>query len=136
MSVSSWTSLFFGYSFNEAHHTLECWSIQRICFSFLSIWVSFISQITCLDSPTKKRQLIMCLHPLTTKWQLTSVCSLKIHHVLAFFCRFFLSINHIWLIESEVLQCPYKLVLKRGLERDASLSIILLTTIVGWTSES
>ena len=100
----------------------------RHCFG---IWVSFISQITCLHSPANKSQL-------------TSLRNLKIHYV--FFCflggGFFLSANHghrfasplthTWLIESGVLPCPSQLVLKRGLERDASLSIILLTTIVGW----
>ena len=113
---------------------------------YFGIWVSFISQITCLHSPTAKRQLIMCLHPLTTKWQLTSLRSLKIH-VLAFFFFFFFLLQFLppyqsWLqicfsadahiANREVLPCPYHLVMiERGEEREtASLSIILLTTIV------
>ena len=111
MSLSSWTSLFFGYSFNEAHHTSECEFIQRRIFSFLSvfsawhdigIWVSSISQIMCLHSPTKKR-------------------SLKNHHMLAFW-RFiphyqswsqvcFSLLMHTWLIESGVFSCPGHLLL-------------------------
>ena len=92
--------------------------------------------LMCLHLSTSKWQLIICLHPLTNKWpfimrlypvmnkrQLTSVCSLEIHHVLAFFvfCGFFLStkhshkfaspLMHTWLIESEVLPCPYHLVI-------------------------
>ena len=112
-----WTSLFFGYSFNEAHNTSECWFIQKIRFYFsLSIhcmaWLwnlgffhvsnsvlSFFSMnkrqlLMYLHPSMNKLQLIMCLHPLMNKWQLTSFHSLKIHHVLAF--RWFLPHNQSW----------------------------------------
>ena len=72
---------------------LSGFSVQH----YFGIWVSFISQITCLHFPTKKRQLFMCLHPLTIKWwlimclhplmnkrQQTSLRTLKIHHTLFF----------------------------------------------------
>ena len=83
---------------------------------YFGICVFFISQITYLQSPAKKRQL-------------TSLCSLENHHVLAFFGCFFLSTNHgrgfasplthTWLIESEVLPYSYHLVMiERGEERD------------------
>ena len=93
MSLSSWTSLFFGSSFNEVYHISECWPIQRRSLFFSSqcslrgmtfeIWVSFVSQIMFSFSASK-RQLLMCLHPWANKWQLTSFHSWKIHHVLAF----------------------------------------------------
>ena len=107
-----------------------------------------------LDPLRNKRKRIMCPHPLTTNWQLymhlhpvinerllASFRSLKIHHVLAFFGGFFLSTNHgrrfasplthTWLIENEVLACPHHFVMiERGEGETASLSIILLTTIV------
>ena len=60
------------------------------------------------------------------KRQLTSVRSLKIHHVLAFFAGFFLCtkhnpkfaspLTHTWLIESEDLLCPYHLVIIERVE--------------------
>ena len=57
MFLFSWTSLFFGYSFNEAYHTPECWvhpDDKLLLFSaysawhYFGIWVSFISQIIFL----------------------------------------------------------------------------------------
>ena len=102
---------------------------------YFGIWVSFISQITCLHSPTKKQQLLMCLHPLTTKWRLTGLRSLKIHLVLAFFGSFFLSthysrrfaspLTHTWLIESEVLPCPYHIVMIERVEERRPLPLPL-----------
>ena len=83
----------------------------------------------CLHHLTTKWQLIIRLHPVMNKLQLTSLRSLKIHHGLAFFGCFFHStshgrrfafpLTHTWLIESEVLPCPYHLVIiERGEERD------------------
>ena len=101
MSLSSWTSLFFLYSFNEAHHTSEFEFIQRrSIFSFLSvfsarhdfgIWVSSISQIMFLVFQRTAGNSLWYLHPSTKKWSLNSFCNMKIHHVLAFFS---LSTNH------------------------------------------
>ena len=117
MFLFLWTSLFFGYSFNEAYHTSEFWFIQRISF-FFSLWILcaalfwnlgfFHIPNYVLGFSTNKRQLlmrvrplrnkqkfIMCPHPLTTTWQLNHFYSFKIHHMLAFFFScFFLSTNH------------------------------------------
>ena len=98
--------------------------------------------LVCLHLSTTW-QLFMCLHPVMNEWQLTYFCSLKIHHVLAFFGSFFLSTNHgcrfapllthTWLIRSEVLPCPYLLVMiERVGERLSLPLVILLTTIVRW----
>ena len=114
---------------------------------YFGIWVSFIFQITCLHSPMKKRQIIMCLHSLMNKWQLTSFRSLKIHHVLAFlpfltpyqsWSQICLSAdaymaNREWSSHMPISSCNDRGVLKR---ETASLSIILLNTIVGWVSKS
>ena len=109
MFLYSWTSLFFWYSFNEAHLTSECKFIQRRSFFLFSQcspvfpawhyfwnWVSCVSQIMCLYSPTKKRQFV-------------SFRSLKNYHVLAFWhfipsykswSQVCLSpLTHTWLIE-------------------------------------
>ena len=92
---------------------------------YFGIWVSFHIQITCLHTPTKKRQLIMCIHPLINKWQLINLRSLKIHKVLALGGCFFLSTTHgrrfasppthTRLIESEVL--PYHLIIIESVEQ-------------------
>ena len=93
MFLSSWTSLFFGYLFNEAHHTSEFEFIQRrsFFFSLIVLCTAWLWNLDFLHIPnyvlsfsTNKRQLLMCLHPSMSKWQLFSFCSLKIYHVLAF----------------------------------------------------
>ena len=96
--------------------------------------------IRCLHPLTTRWQLMMCLHPLTTKWQLTSLRNLKIHHVLAFFFFFFFGgfflgtnhgrrfafpLTHRWLIESEVLPCPYHLVMIERVEERQPLLLPL-----------
>ena len=81
----------------------------------------------------------MCPHPLTTKWQVTSVRSLKIHHVcVGFFGGFILSTNHGRRFASPLTHtCPYHPVIKRGLERETALpTTILVTTIVRRRPES
>ena len=114
MSLSLWTSLPFGYSFNEAYHTSECWFIQKIN-SFFSLrvlcmalfWNLGFFHIQIMSSfSTNKRQLLVCLHlsgtwqlfmrlhSVMNEWQLSSFRSFKIHHVLALFGGFFLSTNH------------------------------------------
>ena len=98
----SGTSLFFGYSFNEAYHTLECQvhSVDKLLlFSAFSvwhcfgIWVSFISKL-CFWFFNEQRQLLVRLHPVTTTWQLTYFRSLKNDHVLIFLGGFFLSTKY------------------------------------------
>ena len=68
--LKSW-HLFFGYWFNEAYHTSECWVHSKdklLLFSafyawhYFGIWVSWFFN--------KQRQLLMRLHPLRNKWQL------------------------------------------------------------------
>ena len=154
MSLSSWTSLFFGFSFNEAHHTSEFEFIQRR--SFLLFSQSSLHGITlefgslsytklCLHFSMNKRQLIMCLHPSMNKRQLLCFCSLKNYLVLVFW-RFipqyqsWLQVcfsaeaymaNREWGSPMPISACTKK----RVGERDTSLSIILLTTIVCRASE-
>ena len=79
MSLSSWTTLYFGFSFNEAYHTSEFEFIQmKIVFSFSHgslhgniLEFRFLSYPKlCSWFSTKKRQLLMCFHPFTTSWQL------------------------------------------------------------------
>ena len=108
MFLFSWTSLFFGYSFNEAYHTSEF--EKENVFSFLSwlsarpyfgIWVSFISQILFLVFQRTKAIVTrwpdlcvfilwwlhgnsMRLHPEMNERQLTYFRSLKNYHVLTF----------------------------------------------------
>ena len=64
---------------------------------YFGIWVSSVSQIMCLHSPTKKRQLV-------------SFRSLKNYHVFAIL-PFIPPLTHTWLIESGVLSWPCHLVL-------------------------
>ena len=116
MFLFSWTSLFFGDSFKEAYHTSKFEFIQRISFffsqhGFENLGFFHISNYV-LGFSTNKRQLLMRLHPLTTKWQhimcphslmttwplfmrlhpvvnerrLTQSNSLKNYHVLVFDC--------------------------------------------------
>ena len=90
------------------------------------IWVSSTSQIMWLHSPTKKRQMLMCLKPSTNKQQLFSFRSLKNYHVLAFwpFIPQYQSSSQVclfpqtqtWLIESGVFSCPCQLVLIERIE--------------------
>ena len=181
MFLSSWTSIFFRYSFNEAYHSSDCWvhskekfflfshgSLRGIIleFGFLSylklcsLLFNEQTQLLMRLHPLRNtRKYIMCPLPLTTtwllimrlhlvmnEWQLTYFRSLKNYHVLIFF--FFLAVSssvpnmvegsaspltYIWLIESEVLPClSHLVIIERGEGETASLSIILLTTIVRW----
>ena len=135
--------------FNEAYHTSECWFIRRISF-FFSLWVSALHDFWnlgffhipnyVLGFSTNKRQLLVCLHPLTTTWLLImrlhpvmnerqlSFCSLKIHPMLIFLGGVFLGTNngwrfaspltHIWLIESEALpRLSHLVIIERMKER-------------------
>ena len=90
----------------------------------------------CLHLLMTKWQLIMHLPPMMNKRQLTSFRSLKIHHVLAFFWgglflgthhgwRFASLLTHTWLIESEVLSCPYHLVIIERVEENQPLLLPL-----------
>ena len=93
MSLSLRTSLFFGYLFNETHHTSNFEFIQRRIFSFsqcslcgltFGIWVSSISQIMFLvfQRTTDNSLCVFILRRI--KRQLLRLRSLKIQHVLAF----------------------------------------------------
>ena len=104
MFLFSWTTLFFGYSFNEAYHTSEFEFIQRrrFFFSLMVLCAALFWNLGFFHIPnyvlgfsTNKRQLLMRLHPLTTTWQLfmrlypvmndqqlTYFRSLKNYHVL------------------------------------------------------
>ena len=100
----------------------------------------------CLQFSMNKRQLLMCLHPSMNKQQLLSFRSLKIFHVLAFWQ--FLPQYQSWLqvcfstdaymayrewgSPMPKLACTNR----KGWRETASLSTILLTTIVSWASES
>ena len=87
-------------------------------------------------------QLTMRLHPVMNERQLTYFHSLKNSPRVDFFGGLFLGTNHgrrfasplthTWLLESEALLRPYHLVMieRVGERETASLSIILLTTIV------
>ena len=127
---------------------------------YFGIWVSFISPnyvsslsdektATLHVSPplTTKWQLIMRLHPVMNKWQLTCLRSLKIHHVLAlggcFFHgtnhsrRFASPLTHTWLIEGEVLPCSYHhVIIERSKERDGLCFHYSSYNYSRWRSES
>ena len=122
---------------------LFLFSLGSLRAIILEFWVSSVSQIMSSFS-TNKRQLLMCLylsttkwqlmrlHPVMNKWLLNSVCSLKIHHMLAFFGCFLLStkhsrrfaspLTHTGLIESEVLPCLYHLVITERVEERQPLT--------------
>ena len=123
MFLSSWTSLFFEYSFNETYHVLECWFIQKIS-SFFSLRVLcaalfwnlgfFISQIVFLIFRWTKATPYVSSSLTYFPWFENSLC-------VDFFGGLFLSIKygrgfasplmHTWLIESEVLPCLSHLVI-------------------------
>ena len=93
MSLSSWRSLFRGYSFNEVHHSPEFEFIQRrsIFFSLSVLCVTWLRILGFIHIPNyvlsfsmNKRQLLICLHPATNKWQLPNFRCLKNYHLLAF----------------------------------------------------
>ena len=86
MSLSSWTRLFFGYSFNETHQTSESEFIQKRSFFFsLSVlsaawlWNLGFFRIPnyVLSCSTNKKQLLMCLHSSTNKRQLLMCLTLR-----------------------------------------------------------
>ena len=105
---SSWTSLSYGYLFNKTYHVSECWFIQKIS-SFFSLSVLcttlfwnlgfFISQNMFLvfwwtkaipyvsSSPRNKRQLLCVLTLWWTNGNKLIFHSLKICHMLIFFCQ-------------------------------------------------
>ena len=120
---------------------------------YFGIWVSFIFQIMFLVfQRTKGNSLCILilwrLHGnslcIFTRWWMNATDLFPWFEKLCvnFFLQFFSSVpnmvkgsaflqTHIWLIESEVLPCLSHLVMiERGEGETASLSIILLTTIV------
>ena len=122
-------------------------SLRSLCgiileFGFLSYaklcsWF-FDEQRQLLVCLHPKQKHIMCLHPLTTKWQLfmllhpvttTNLFSVVLKFTTCFFGGLFFGTNHgrrfaspltlTWLIESEALPRPYQLVMiERVGERD------------------
>ena len=145
MSLSWWTSLFFGYSFNEAYHTSECWFIQRRSFFFSSqcslrgmiLEFGFVPYPKlCLYFSTNQKTTAYVSHPSTNKRQLLSFHSLKNYHMLAFWqfippyqswsqvC--FSPPMHTWPIESGVLTCPCHLVLIERVEERRPLFPLLI----------
>ena len=120
-------------------------SFKGEAFSFLSVfsaWHDFWNlgffriPNYVLSFSINKRQLLMCLHPSTNKWQLFSFRSLKNYHVLAFWpfipqyqswslvC--FSPPTHTWPIVSGVLPCPCQLVLMERVEERRPLFSLLI----------
>ena len=137
MSLSSWTSLFFGYLFNEAQHPSEFEFIQRKSFFFsLSVlcaawlWNSgffHIPNYVLSFCSTQKATAS------TNKRQLPSFHSLKNYHVLAFWWFipqyqwwlrvFFSPLMHTLLIEWGFLMPMSGCTNRDGWRETASLSI-------------
>ena len=93
MFLSSWTSLSFGYSFNEIYHVSECWFIQKIrsffslrvsAWHFLGICVSSYTKL-CSWFSDEQRQFLICLHPSRNKRQLTYLPYFEISPRIDFF---------------------------------------------------
>ena len=138
MFLSSWTSLSFGYSFNETYHVSECWCIQKISFSFLSgfsarhyfgIWVSSYPKL-CSWFFDEQRQFLMRLHHSRNKRQLTYLPLSENSPRADFLGGLFLGTKygrrpaspptHTWLIESEALpRLHHPAMIERVGERDS-----------------
>ena len=135
----SWTSLFFGYSFNEAYHTSECQvhsEDKLLLFSAFSarhcygIWVSFISRNYVIGFSTSKDNSLCVFILWRPHGNQLIFRSLKIRHVLIFLAGSSSisdmvggsasPLTHTWLIESKILTClTYLVMIERVGKRDS-----------------